>query len=60
MWKKHWSVFQDHVKYIHNETVKPFIFGILQYAECVRETHELAKYLPPPSMEDVGFKEASW
>ena len=24
MWNKHQSVFQNHVKYIHNDTVKPF------------------------------------
>ena len=24
MWKKHQSVFQDHVKYIHSDIVKPF------------------------------------
>ena len=29
MWKKHQSVFQDHVKYIHNDIVKPFRVGIL-------------------------------
>ena len=36
MRKKHWSVFQDHVKYIHNDIVKPFRVGILQYAQHVR------------------------
>ena len=37
--KKHWIIFQDHVKYIHNKMVKPFRFGILQYSERVREMH---------------------
>ena len=60
MWKKHWSVFQDHFKYIHNDIVKTFRVGILQYAKCVREMHDLAKYLPTPSMKSVGLKEAGW
>ena len=59
MWKKHRSVIQDHVKYIHNDIVKPFRFGILQYSERVHEMHNLAKYLPPPSKKGVGFEEAS-
>ena len=48
MWKKHWRVFQDHVIYIHNDITKPFRIGILQYANSVREMHNLEKYLPPP------------
>ena len=28
MWRKHWSTFQDHAKYIHNDTVKNFRFRI--------------------------------
>ena len=43
VWKNHRSVFQDHVKYIHNDILKPSIVGILQYAECVRYMHVLAK-----------------
>ena len=29
MWRKHRSAFQDHVKYMHNDIVKPFRVGIL-------------------------------
>ena len=43
MWKKHQSFFQDHIKYIHNNIVKPFRVVILQYDERVREMHDLAK-----------------
>ena len=32
MWKKHQRTFQDHVKYIHNNTVKHFRLGILHCA----------------------------
>ena len=46
--RKHWSTFQDHVKYIHNEIVKPFRVNILHYGERVREMHDIYKYLPPP------------
>ena len=48
MWIKYRSVYQDHLKYVHNDIVNPFRFRILRYVECVREMHELSKYLPPP------------
>ena len=32
MWRKHRITFQDHVKYICNDIVKPFRVGVLQYA----------------------------
>ena len=31
MWRKHRSTFQDHGKYIHNDTVKPFRLYIIHY-----------------------------
>ena len=60
MWRKHQSVYQDHLKYIHNDIVKPFRVGIIRYAERVQEMHGLAKYLPPPPMKGKNFDEASW
>ena len=44
MWRKH-------VKYIHNDIFNPFRAGNLQYAARVCEVHNLAKYLPPPSIK---------
>ena len=38
------------MKYVCNDIVKPFKVKILCYAERVREMHDIAKYLPPPSM----------
>ena len=60
MWKKYQSVFQDHVKYIHNDIVKPFIVGILHYSERVYDIHDLEKNLPPLSMKGVWFEGSSW
>ena len=60
MWKKHWSVFQDHVKYIHNDNVKHFRVVIIQYANCVRDMHNLSNYLTPYSMKGESFKSDSW
>ena len=60
MWRKHQITLQDHVKYIHNDILKPFRFGILQYSGHVREMHNLAKYLPPPSMKGEEYDEADW
>ena len=58
MWNRHQSIYQGHVKYIHNDIVKPFRVVILQYAERVYEIHNLSKYLPPPSMNGGGFESA--
>ena len=60
MWRKHRSVYQDHMKYICNHIVKPFKFKILRYAERVHEMHDLAKYLPPYSMIVESVKAANW
>ena len=43
MWRKHQSVYQDHLKYVRNDMVKPSRVRILCYAERVREMHELTK-----------------
>ena len=51
MCRKHWGTFQDHVKYIHNDILNTFRVGILQYYERVCKMHDLAKYLPPPSVK---------
>ena len=32
MWSNHSYIFKYHVKYIHNDIVKPFKVGILQYS----------------------------
>ena len=46
MCRKHWSVYQDHMKYVRNENVKPFKIKTLRYSENVCEMHEIAKCLP--------------
>ena len=51
MWMKHRSVYQDHLKYVRNDIVKPLKVKILRYAEHVRDIHYLSKYLPTPSMK---------
>ena len=60
MWSNHHSVLQDHLQYICNNIVKSFHVDILRYAERVQEIHDIAKYLPPPSMKGESFEEASW
>ena len=40
--------------------MKPFRVIILQYAEHIREIHDLANYLPPPSMKGMSFESTSW
>ena len=51
MYRKHRSIYQDHMKYIHNDIVNTLKVKIICYSESVRDMHDLAKYLPPPSMK---------
>ena len=60
VWIKYRSNFQDSVKYINNDIVKQFKVSILKYTECVREIHDLAKYLPPPLMKGGDYNKAYW
>ena len=60
MWRKHWSVYQDHIKYIHNDIVKPFRVKILHYAKHIIDMHDLDKYLPPSSMKSESAEAANW
>ena len=54
------SVFKDRVNYTHNDIVKPFRVGIRQYAENVHEVHNIAKYIPTPSMEGDEYDHEDW
>ena len=60
MWRKQRIFYQDHMKYVRNDIVKPFKVKILRYAERVREMHDLAKYLHPPSMKEKSSVVANW
>ena len=60
MWRKYISTLQYHVKYIHNDIMKPLRVGILQNAERVRKMHGLAKYLSPPSMKGGDYDHSYW
>ena len=60
MWRKHRSVYQDNMKYVRNDIVKPFKLKIRRYNERVHEMNELAKYLLPPSMKGKSAEEANW
>ena len=60
MRRKQRSILQDHIKYIHNGIVKPFRVGIIQYTGRVYETHDLAKYLLPPSIEGQEYNTSDW
>ena len=54
---------KDHVKYTHNDIVKPFRVGIIHYTENIHEMHdlyELNNYQPPPSMKGQEYNEADW
>ena len=48
------------MKYVCNDIVKPFKVKILRYAERVCEMHDLAKYLPLPSMKVESELVANW
>ena len=48
------------MKYILDDIVKPFKFKILRYDKRVQETHDLAKYLPPPLMKGDSADATNW
>ena len=60
MWRKHLSVFQEHLKYICNDILKPFCVGILCYDELIQEMYDLSKHLPPYLMKSESFEADSW
>ena len=60
MWRKHRSVYQDHIYYVCKYSVKPFKVKILCYAERIRDMYDLDKYLPPPSMKGEIAKADNW
>ena len=60
MWRKHRSVFQDHIKYLCKDILKPFRVVIIRYAERVKEMHDLSKNLPPDSMKGDSFEADNW
>ena len=39
------------MEYVRNDIVKPFKIKIIRYANHVCDMHDLAKYLPPPSIK---------
>ena len=60
MWQKHRSVFQDHVKYIHNNIIKAFRIIILQYDESVLEMNDISKYFIPPYRKVYMLYQIYW
>ena len=45
IWRKHRSNFHNHVKYVHNDIVKPFRVSIFQSSKRVCKMKYLTKYL---------------
>ena len=54
MWRNHRSVYQDHLEYIHNDILKPFLVVILRYTARVQEMHNLSKQLHSPLLKGDG------
>ena len=48
------------MNYTRNDIVKPFKVKMLCYSERVRDMHDLAKYLPPPSMKGKIANTDNW
>ena len=60
MWRKHRPAFQDHVRYIHNDTVKHLMVSIIQYSERVCKMHEMDNYLPHYSNKGDIYDQDNW
>ena len=48
MWKKHHSIFDEHIHYVRNDIQKPFKMKILKYDERMGDMFEVTKLIPPP------------
>ena len=60
MGRKHRSTLQNYVEYIHNDIVKNFRVGILQYSEHTCKMHNLVKYISPTSMKGGEYDQKYW
>ena len=60
MRRKHRSVYQDHMKYVHNDIVKPLKDKTLCYTKRVRVMNDLANFLSLPPMKGEITMEANW
>ena len=60
MWRKHFSVQQDHMKCICNDVVKLCKIKILFYADRMCDMNDLAKHVPPPSMKGESAEADIW
>ena len=60
VWRNHRIIFQDHLKYIFNDIVKPLFVGTLHFADTVQDMHDLSNHLPPPSIKGGGYEPANW
>ena len=58
--EEHQSVYQDHLKYIRNDILKPSCVEIIRYTKRAMDMHKLAKYLPPPSMKGRNYEASNW
>ena len=59
MQNKNHSVFDEQMKYVKNDNLKPFNMYIIHYYEWVRENLELKKYLSPPSKKNEELQETN-
>ena len=60
MWKKHYSVFDDHLMYVTNGIQKSLKVRIFCYTECIRDMFDIAQYLSPPIKKCEECYEANW
>ena len=60
VWSKYCYVFQDHLIYIDNDIVNPYRLIIFQYAEYVRDMHDLNKLLHPTLQKWEELDQADW
>ena len=60
MWRKHQSVYQDHLEYICNVILKPFHVRNLHHAKRVQDIHNLVKHLTPPLIKGGFYEAYNW
>ena len=60
MWENRHSVFGNHLRYIHNEIIKPYNVMIVEYYECMYEILDIFQYIYSPNSKSKEHHQARY
>ena len=56
IWKKHRSVFDDHLRYVQNDVTNTYKERIIKYTEFMHEMINLSQYLSPTCIKGEYYR----